>query len=82
MTIALPRTRHALASAVVLSALLGPAAFLPVLAAEAQKTAVPPGLNLSAPGVAWAGFVAPKEPNYAIARLFNDFPALRRASAR
>src|ERR1700740_972355 len=73
MTIGLPRTRQALASAVVLSALVGPAVLLPVLAAEAPRTGAPPGLNLSAPGVAWAGFVAPKEPNYAIARLFNDF---------
>jgi hypothetical protein len=73
MTISLPRTRHALASVFVLSALVGPAAFLGVLAAEAPRTGAPPGLDLCAPGRAWAGFVAPKEPNYAIARLFNDF---------
>jgi hypothetical protein len=73
MTIGLPRTRHALASVVVLGALVGPAAFLSVLAAEAPRTGAPPGLDLSAPGVAWAGFVAPKEPNYTVARLFNDF---------
>src|SRR5215468_307204 len=70
MTTGLP---HALATAIVLSALCGAAAFLPVVAAEAPRTGAPPGLDLSAPGVAWAGFVAPKEPNYAIARLFNDF---------
>src|SRR5499425_2734256 len=73
MTRSLPRMGHTLAGAIVLSALCGAAAFLPVVAAEAPRTGAPPGLDLSAPGVAWAGFVAPKEPNYAIARLFNDF---------
>ena len=57
MTTGLP---HALASAIVVSALLGPAAFLPVRAAEAPRTGAPPGLDLSAPGVAWAGFVGPR----------------------
>ena len=69
MTSGLPRMRRALAGAIV----LGGAAALPVFAAEAPRTGAPPGLDLSAPGVAWAGFVAPKEPNYAVARLFNDF---------
>ena len=41
--------------------------------AGAQETGAPPGLNLSAPGVAWSGFIAPKESNYKVARLFNDF---------
>src|SRR5258708_15240176 len=69
-----PRIRHALAGAIVLGgALCGAAALLPVFAAEAPRTGAPPGLDLSAPGVAWAGFVAPKEPNYAVSRLFNDF---------
>src|SRR5258708_5569333 len=63
----------ALAGAIGLTALCGAAAFLPVCAAEAPGTGAPANLDLSAPGVAWAGFVAPKEPNYAIARLFNDF---------
>jgi hypothetical protein len=43
------------------------------LGARAQTAGAPAGLNLSAPGVAWAGFVAPREPNYTIARLFNDY---------
>ena len=42
-------------------------------AAPAPGTGAPPDLNLSEPGVVWAGFVAPPAPNYAIARLFNDF---------
>ena len=79
MTSGLPRMGHALAGAIVLGALLGSAALLPTLAAEAPRTGAPPGLDLSAPGVAWAGFVAPKEPNYAIARLFNDFAKIGRA---
>ena len=65
--------RRALAGAIVLVALCGSAALLPGLAAEAPGTGPPPNLDLSAPGVAWAGFVAPKQPDYAIARLFNDF---------
>src|SRR6516162_8359083 len=68
----LPRPRRPFASAIVLGVLIGSAA-PPVGAQEAAKTAAPPNLDLSAPGVAWAGFVAPKAPNYAIARLFNDF---------
>ena len=63
--------RHLRASAIVLGLLCSPAAFLPLLAQEMPRTGTPP--KLSEPGVAWAGFVAPKEPNYAIARLFNDF---------
>ena len=46
---------------------------LPSLAADAPATGAPPALNLSGPGVAWQGFIAPKEPNYAIARTFNDY---------
>jgi len=42
-------------------------------AADTLPNGAPPGLNLSAPGVGWTGFIAPKEPNYAIARTFNDF---------
>jgi hypothetical protein len=63
--------RHLRASAIVLGLLCSPAAFLPLLAQEMPRTGTPP--KLSEPGVAWAGFVAQKEPNYAIARLFNDF---------
>src|SRR5882724_6176588 len=73
MTRELPRVLRLCASAIVLGALYGPGAFLPLLAQEMPRTGAPPILALSAPGVAWAGFVAPKEPNYAIARLFNDF---------
>src|SRR5712672_3336361 len=65
--------RRLRASAIVLGLLCSPAAFLPLLAQEAPRTGAAPDLRLSEPGVAWAGFVAPKEPNYAIARLFNDF---------
>jgi len=61
-----------LASAIVLGALCVSGAF-PALAADAPATGAPPNLDLSAPGVAWAGFVAPKAPDYAIARAFNDF---------
>ena len=62
-----------LASALVIGALSAPAVVLPGRAAEASESGAPPGLNLSAPGVAWAGFVQPKAPNYAVARLFNDY---------
>jgi hypothetical protein len=65
--------RRLLAGAVVLGALCVRATCLPAFAAEASATGAPPGLELSAPGVAWAGFVAPKQPDYAIARAFNDF---------
>jgi len=68
-----PRVRRLLASAIMMGALSGPAALFPASAAEAPATGAPPNLDLSAPGVGWAGFVAPKEPNYAVARLFNDF---------
>src|SRR5260221_13973212 len=73
MTTGLPCIRRALVRAIVLGTLCGTAAILPVLAVEALKTDAPPNLNLSAPGVAWAWFVAPKQPDYAIARLFNDY---------
>src|SRR5215470_13381438 len=70
----LPHKRCTLVGAIMLGALCGPAAFAPALAAEASRTGAPPGLDLSTPGgVAWAGFVAPKQPDYAIARLFNDY---------
>jgi hypothetical protein len=82
MTIGLPRTRHALASVVVLGALVDPAAFPSVLAAEAPRTGAPPGLDLSAPGVAWAGFVAPKEPTTALHVCSMTLPGRRRASVR
>jgi hypothetical protein len=73
MTRKLPHRRHLLAGLTVLATLCGPYALPPILAAEPPRTGVPPNLDLSAPGIAWAGFVAPKESNYAIARLFNDF---------
>jgi len=41
--------------------------------ARGADTGAPVGLNLSAPGVAWAGFVAPRESNYQVARTFNDY---------
>ena len=65
--------RYLTVSAILLGALCASVAFLPTLAADAPTTGAPPNLNLSAPGVAWAGFVAPKASNYAIARLFNDY---------
>ena len=52
---------------------LAAACILPALAADAPATGAAAGLNLSAPGVAWLGFVAPKAPDYAIARTFNDY---------
>jgi hypothetical protein len=67
-----PHTTPLLAGALVLGALCARAACLPVFAADAA-TGAPPGLELSAPGVAWAGFVPPKQPDYATARAFNDF---------
>src|SRR5438477_11428588 len=73
MTRNLPRMRRLLPGALVLGARCGPAALLPILAQEAPRPGVPPKLELSAPGVAWAGFVQPKAPDYAVARLFNDF---------
>jgi hypothetical protein len=72
MTKNLPRPRRLFAGAIVLGVSVGSAA-VPVGAQDAAKTGAPPSLDLSAPGVAWAGFVAPKAPDYAIARLFNDF---------
>src|SRR5499433_3333799 len=69
-----PRRLLALfAGAIVLGALCNVAVVRSKVAAQEQKTGAPANLELSAPGVIWAGFVAPKEPNYAIARLFNDF---------
>jgi len=65
------RMRRLLAGASLLGALCA-AAGLPTLAAEGSATGAPP--DLSAPGVAWAGFLfPPKELGYASARLFNDF---------
>src|ERR1700722_3223043 len=69
MTTDLPRTapRRWLAHAIVLSALCASGcavgAFPTALAADAPATGVPPNLDLSTPGVAWAGFVAPKAPD-------------------
>jgi hypothetical protein len=48
-------------------------ALAPGWAASAPETGAPPGLDLSEPDVAWAGFVEPKTPDYRTARLFNDF---------
>jgi hypothetical protein len=78
MTNNLPRVHRLLwtsgLGASVLGALCAAAVYLPVVAAEAPATGAPPNLNLSAPGVGWAGFVfPPKELGYASARLFNDF---------
>jgi hypothetical protein len=73
MTRNLPLTRHLLASAAALAVVCGLLAFLPHVGAQTAPTGAPPGLKLSEPGVAWAGFVLPKEPNYGIARLFNDY---------
>jgi hypothetical protein len=60
-----------LAGALLIAALCGAAAVSPARAAEAGATGALPGLNLT--GIAWAGFIAPKAPDYAVARLFNDF---------
>src|SRR5262249_53085013 len=53
--------------------LLSAASAIPTLAADAPANGAPASLNLSPPGVVWLGFVVPKEPNYAIARTFNDY---------
>jgi len=53
--------------------LLSATCVLPTMAADAPSNGAPAGVNFSAPGVAWMGFIAPKEPNYAIARTFNDY---------
>jgi hypothetical protein len=81
MTKNLPRPRRLFAGAIVLGVLVGFAA-LPVGAQDVANTGAPPNLDLSAPGVAWAGFVLPKAPNYAIARLFNDFAGPATGSGR
>jgi hypothetical protein len=75
MTRVLPRTPpcRLVAGAIIGGALWAAGAFLPAVAADAPATGAPSNLDLSAPGVAWAGFVQPKEPNYRIARLFNDY---------
>src|ERR1700730_5956411 len=77
MTRHLPRLspRRLVAGAIALGSLGTLCAAFPsaVAAAEVPATGAPPNLNLSAPGVAWSGFVSPREPNYAIARLFNDY---------
>jgi hypothetical protein len=81
MTRVLPRTPpcRLFAGAIMMGALWAAGAFFPALAADAPatgappETGAPPNLDLSAPGVAWAGFVQPKVPNYRIARLFNDY---------
>jgi hypothetical protein len=75
MTTDMPRMtpRRLLARAIVLGALCVSVALPAALAADAPATGAPPNLDLSAPGVAWAGFVAPKAPDYAVARAFNDF---------
>jgi hypothetical protein len=79
MTKKLPRTApRLLAGAGLLAALCAAAAILPTLAADAPATGAPQtgaplGLDLSAPGVGWAGFVSPRAPNYDVARLFNDY---------
>jgi hypothetical protein len=73
MTRSLPPTLRRLAAGAAVSSLFCVAAFLTGPGAQAQTTGAPANLVLSAPGVAWAGFVAPREPNYAIARLFNDY---------
>jgi hypothetical protein len=79
MTHVLPRNvlGHRIAGALLLG-VLGAAMLRPALAADAAptgaaSTAAPPHLDLSAPGVAWAGFVAPRAPDYAVARAFNDY---------
>jgi hypothetical protein len=53
--------------------LLCASALSPASAANAPATGAPPGLDLSAAGVAWQGFIAPKQSNYEIARTFNDY---------
>jgi len=74
MTRKLPRyAPRLLTGASLLTALCAAAAVFPTLAADAPATGAPPGLDLSAPGVGWAGFVQPRAPNYDVARLFNDY---------
>jgi hypothetical protein len=57
-----PRPCRLFAGAIVLGALAGSAA-LPASAQNAAKTGAPPNLDLSAPGVAWAGFAAVHQEN-------------------
>jgi len=74
MTHELACLRRCLNAAIALGALCGPATYLPAFAQGGNGA--PPGLSLSAPGIAWAGYVAPRETspaNHAVARLFNDF---------
>jgi len=60
-------------TSIILAALLCATALLPIEAQGQSATGAPPGLQLSGPGVAWVGFMAPKQSNYEIARTFNDF---------
>jgi hypothetical protein len=60
-------------SALLLGLLLTGAAALPISAADTTAVGAPPGLVLNGAGVAWMGFVAPKQNNYEIARTFNDY---------
>jgi hypothetical protein len=62
MTKNLPRPRRLFAGAIVLGVLVGFAA-LPVGAQDVANTGAPPNLDLSAPGVAWAGFAAVHQEN-------------------
>jgi hypothetical protein len=72
----LPRVRL-LGASVLCAGMLGALWFagsLPATAAEGTANSAPPGLDLSAPGVGWGGFVfPPKVFGYASARLFNEF---------
>src|SRR3546814_17283254 len=63
-------TRRSSDLCATLGVLCASAALWPAAAADRAKTAIP---DFSSNGVSWAGFVAPKVPSEAVARLFNDF---------
>jgi hypothetical protein len=63
-----------LIGALALCGLCAAAAFLPGVPVSAQQIiGAPPGLNLSEPGVGWAGFVPPKQPSREAFWLFNNY---------
>ena len=75
MTKRLSRLRRRLTGAVALGGFCAAAALLPGVSVNAQTTGAPPGLNLSEPGVGWAGFVPPPQPSREAAWFFNNYGA-------
>ena len=75
MTRCLLHLRRRLAGAVAVGGVCIAAALQPSVTVNAQTTGAPPGLNLSEPGVGWAGFVPPRQPSVEAAWFFNNYGA-------